>query len=145
MCDRTRMQTHAALGAAAALLALALSGCSNPRPAETPAETTPAAVTPAGPPAFVNVVWRVSRSSSVQTGMLYAFLDDSTLVLTSNTSRPSFGTWRYADGALTMVEEGRSYPVDVVSLTEDSLSIVIRGPGLPVEMTLVPAQQPLTR
>lgn len=126
---------------AAAALALMLAGCSRPEPAVTPATATD----PTDAPDFVNVVWRVSRSSSVAPGMLYTFLEDSTLVLASSTGAPAFGTWSYRGGALTMVEESRAYPVDLVSLTRDSLQIVIRGPGMPVELTLVPAHQPLAR
>jgi len=134
-----------AFGALALLLLLSPVACTAPRTSDPAATTTTPAPDASAPPDFVNVVWRVSRSSSVSPGMLYTFLEDSTLVLASSTGAPAFGTWSYRDGALTMVEDGRAYPVDVVSLTPDSLSIVLRGPGLPVDMTLVPAQQPLAR
>ena len=118
-------------------LLAALSGCGRREPAPAPAEPVP--------PPFVNTVWEVSRSSAATPGSLYAFLSDTTLVLTSPDGISTLGSWHYRDGGLTMIEKGRTYPVDIVAHTADSLAIVIRGPGAPVTATLIPAARPLPR
>jgi hypothetical protein len=61
--------------------------------------TPPASVKPA----FINKVWEVSLSTGVSPGMLYAFLSDGTLVITSPKSKPAFGAWTYKNGKLTMI------------------------------------------
>ncbi len=126
-------------------VALAIvAGCSGPPDRRGDSSIfAPADSSELAPPDFINTVWVVARSSAAEPGMLYAFLADSTLVMSSSHANAAFGTWRYAGGQLTLVESGRAYPVDVLSLTADSLSIVLRGPGAPVSMTLVPASRPL--
>jgi len=72
---------------------------------------------------FVNTVWRVSNSSSVAPGTLYVFLSEGTLVITSPNNKPALGWWKYEGGALTMVEEGISYKVDILKLGKDEFRI----------------------
>ena len=88
---------------------------------------------------FVNRVWRVGTSSSVAPGTLYVFLAEGTLVITSPNGKPALGTWKYESGALTMVEEGIPYKVDVLQLSKDEFKIRSHNPGKPVEITLVSA------
>jgi ABC-type uncharacterized transport system auxiliary subunit len=117
---------------------LLLSSCSErPAPAErSSGETADSAVS------FVNKVWRVSESSSVAPGTLYVFLSEGTLVITSPNSKPALGKWKYEDKALTMVEEGISYNIDVLKLSKDEFKIRSNNPGEPVNITLVPAGVP---
>ena len=115
--------------------ALALAGCA--RPAASP--PAPSAAAPVG---FVNRVWKVQRSSSVSPETLYVFLSDGTLVITSPRGRPSLGTWKSEGGKLTMVEEGLSYPVDVLALDAGRFSIRSHNPGEPVDIEMVPAPSP---
>jgi hypothetical protein len=88
---------------------------------------------------FVNTVWRVSESSSVAPGTLYVFLSEGTLVITSPNSKPALGRWKYEGGALTMVENGIPYKVDVLKLSKNEFRIRSNNPGKPVEITFVPA------
>src|SRR5262245_1235737 len=110
----------------AAALWLALSGCSEPTGEPDRARLAT--------PDFVNRVWMVSESNSVAAGTLYTFLSDGTLVVASSQGRPSLGRWSYRDGALTMIEEGLAYPVDILELTDDEFRIRMHSPGEPVEM-----------
>ena len=74
-------------GMAALLLAPACSrepGASNAAHAPTTPESSVK-------PGFTNKVWEVSLSIGVAPGMLYAFLSDGTLVITSPNSKPAFG------------------------------------------------------
>lgn len=117
---------------------VAVSACSNPpNPAEVAADTRRSA--PAG---FVNKVWRVPASNAVQSGSLYVFLSDGTLLITSSTGTPALGKWTHAGGVFTMIEEGLSYKVDILSLSHDEFRIRSNNPGEPVEVTLVPADTP---
>src|SRR3546814_6206162 len=68
--------------------------------------------------------------------MLYAVLSDGTLVITSHGSTPTVGKWKYENGALTMIEQGQSYPTDIVVLSADQFTIRSHNPGTPVEITL---------
>ena len=88
---------------------------------------------------FVNIVWRVSTSSSVAPGTLYVFLEEGTLVFASHHGKPTFGMWKYENTVLTMVEEGIPYKVDILKLNKDEFRIRSHNPGEPVEVTLVPA------
>ncbi len=115
--------------------ALTLAGCA--RPAAPPA--APPAAAPAG---FVNRVWEVEKSSSVSPGTMYVFLSDGTLVVTSPQGKPSLGSWKSEDGKLTMVEEGLSYPVDVLTLDAGRFTIRSHNPGEPVDIEMVPAPSP---
>jgi hypothetical protein len=93
----------------------------------------------AAPVSFVNKVWRVQSSSSIEPGMLYVFLSDGTLVISSPHGTPSLGTWKPAGAGLTMIEDGRSYPVDVLKLSADEFRIMINNPGDAVEIAFAPA------
>ncbi len=115
--------------------ALALAGCARPA-APPPAPST------AAPVGFVNRVWKVEKSSNVSPDTLYVFLSDGTLVVTSPQGKPSLGTWKSEDGKLTMVEEGLSYPVDVLALDAGRFSIRSHNPGEPVDIEMVPAPSP---
>src|SRR6185503_3133658 len=94
------------------LLGLLLTSCSGAKPASTPAPS--AATAPVG---FVNKVWKVKSSNAVTVGQLYVFLSEGTLVLASEHGTPSLGSWRSDPGGFTMIEDGISYPTDIVRLT----------------------------
>ncbi|HEY0506346.1 MAG TPA: hypothetical protein VGD42_22920 [Lysobacter sp.] len=99
-----------------------------------------------GTPAFADKVWKVKQSSAVAPGTTYTFLTGGTLVIASPGSTPLRGGWTFDDGALTMIEEGQTYPTDVVRLDEGEFHIRSHNPGEPVEIILVPApDQPLPR
>jgi len=126
---------------------LTVAGCDRSDPAQ-PAPATVVEPTPATSPApaaaspsFVNKVWQVAESEQVAAGSLRVFLSDGTLVMADPQSTPALGAWRYDDGRLTIIEESREYPTDILDLTESALRIRMRGPGEPVEMLLAPAGQ----
>jgi heat shock protein HslJ/uncharacterized membrane protein len=131
-----------------ALASVALAGCERseaPQPAPAPADTAPADA-PAPPaateaPSFVNRVWAVAESKQVEPGALRVFLSDGTLVMASPNSTPAFGQWRSEDGRLTITEEGRDYPTDVLALSDHAFRVRINGPGEPVEILFAPAPQ----
>jgi hypothetical protein len=107
-------------------------------------ERTSQSAPPAPPPvSFVNKVWRVAASSGVETGMLYVFLSDGTLVVSSPHGTPSLGKWKQDAGGLTMIEEGRPYKVNVLKLSADEFRIMINNPGSAVEIAFAPADQPV--
>jgi hypothetical protein len=114
--------------------ALLLAGC--PRPAAAPAPRS------GGSAGFVNRVWKVEKSSSVSPNTMYVFLSDGTLVVTSPQGKPSLGTWKSEAGKLTMVEEGLSYPVDILRLDAGRFTIRSHNPGEPVDIEMVPAPSP---
>ena len=121
-------------GLPAAIVIVLVSGCTDrtgsaePRQAETIAR-----------PTFINKVWRVSESSAVARGTLYAFLSDGTLLITSEHSKPALGTWTHAGGVLTMVEESIPYKVDILNLSAAEFRIRSHNPGGAVEIRMVPA------
>ena len=124
----------------------ALAGCERseaPQPAQAPADTAPSAASVAPPAAeaasFVNRVWAVAESNQTEPGALRVFLSDGTLVMASPDSTPAFGQWRSEDGRLTITEEGRTYPADVLALSEHAFRLRINGPGEPVEILFEPA------
>ena len=131
-----------------AAASLALAGCERteaPKPAPAPVDTAPADA-PAPPPAketasFVNRVWAVAESKQVEAGALRVFLSDGTLVMASPNSTPAFGQWRSEDGRLTITEEGRDFPTDILALSERAFRVRINGPGEPVEILFEPAAQ----
>ena len=123
---------HLALVVAASLI---LFSCSErPAPAKPDSGET---ADSAG--SFVNTVWRVSESSSVAPGTLYVFLSEGTLVITSPNSKPALGRWKFEGMALTMVEDGIPYKIDVLKLSKTEFRIRSHNPGQPVEITFVPA------
>jgi hypothetical protein len=130
----TKMLRGLAVVAAASLL---LSSCSERRaPGERRSDEAAASAS------FVDKVWKVRESSGVAPGTLYVFLSEGTLVITAPNSKPALGTWKYQGGALTMVEEGIPYKVDILKLNEDEFRIRSNNPGEPVEITLVPGGVP---
>jgi hypothetical protein len=113
--------------------ALACSDSSRPRDQAT---AEPAA------PGFVNRVWRVASSSSnIEPGVLYVFLSDGTLVISSPHGTPALGSWKPDGTGLTIIEEGRPYKVDVLKLSQDEFRIMINNPGSAVEIAFAPAEQ----
>lgn len=108
-------------------LALNLSGCSHAPPDAGEAHPLDA---------LVNRVWMVRESSTVATGTLYVFLEEGTLVITSNYSEPLLGQWRLADNRLILTEQGIDYATDVVSLAPCHLRLRVHNPGDPVTMNL---------
>jgi hypothetical protein len=96
------------------------------------------------PAAFVGKVWKVKQSSNVEPGTTYVFLADGTLVIDSPNGTPMRGRWSYEKGALVMVEEGISYPTDILAIDDAQFRIRSHNPGEPVDIELVPApDQPL--
>jgi heat shock protein HslJ/uncharacterized membrane protein len=127
-----------------AALVLALAGCEK-KSAEPPAATVDSTVQPlpgAGPESFVNRVWEIAESPHAEPGALRVFLADGTLVMTSPNATPSLGRWRYADGKLTIIEEGLEYPTEILELGEDRFRIRMQSAGEPVEVRFAPAKQP---
>jgi hypothetical protein len=110
------------------------AGCASPVPSEQTSTQPPRAA-----PSFVNRVWSVQSSNAVAQGQLYVFLSEGTLVIASPNGTPALGWWKQEDQTFTMVEEGISYAVEILELTEDRFRIRMKNPGEPVEMTLVPA------
>src|SRR3546814_9949974 len=121
-----------ALIAAGIAGALMLNACSRSTPPPATAAMPASAIN--APADFVDRVWRVQASSAVEPGMLYAFLSDGTLVITAHGSTPTVGKWKYENGALTMIEQGQSYPTDIVVLSADQFTIRSHNPGPPAEL-----------
>ena len=108
----------------------------------TPAPTPPSDTTPPAnstTPAFVDKVWRVEAGGTVEAGSTYTFLDGGTLVINAPHGTPMTGAWAYADGKLTMTEEGITYPSDIVSLDAGHFTIRSHNPGGVVEIAMVAA------
>ena len=124
------------------LSAFAFSACEkadSPRPAGPESAVQPAPAREGA--SFVNRVWVAVESKQVQPGELRVFLSDGTLVMASPHSKPAFGQWRSEGGQLTITEEGRNYPTEILALGEDAFRIRINGPGEPVEILFAPAPQ----
>lgn len=142
----------------ATAIALALASCNRaapPEPAQpeqptqdagavAPPETAPEPASPspapAAAPAFADKVWKVKASSAVAIDTTYTFLSDDTLVIDAQQGTPAYGQWTYVDGALTMIEEGQSYPTDILRLDDRTFEIRSNNPGGAVTITLVPAE-----
>jgi hypothetical protein len=142
------------------VVVLMTMACSKPAPTE-PAQAAPvdgaAAASAASPdaaeavsapavpavadtaPAFAGKVWVVRGSSAVEPGTRYSFLGDGTLVIESAHGTPSYGKWTYENGALTMIEEGISYPTDILKLDDSTFEIRSHNPGEPVTISLARA------
>jgi len=126
-----------------AALLLALGSCKKTEP--PPPATTEPAVAPlpaAKAESFVNRVWEIAESPQADAGALRVFLSDGTLVMTSPNATPAFGSWRYADDRLTIIEEGQEYLTDILELTDSAFRIRMHSPGEPVEIRYAPAKQP---
>lgn len=127
------------------MLALVACGQSDkPKPAPTPTVEPAPIVAPApaeSKSSFVNTVWAVAESKQVMPGDLRVFLSDGTLVMTSPNATPAFGSWRYENGQLTIVEEGLEYPTEILELNDRLFRIRMRSRGEPVEILFAPADQ----
>ncbi|QDD89499.1 hypothetical protein [Pseudomonas oryzihabitans] len=88
---------------------------------------------------FVNKVWQIKTSNGIEPGMLYVFLSDGTLVMASPSSQPSLGRWARTEKGLNLIEEGITYPTEILSLKRDEFRIRSLNPGDPVELQLAPA------
>ena len=139
------------LAATAATVAAALvaAGCSKmsatqESSARGDSALTPAPATTQAPvaPGFVNRVWQVVDTTDVKSGMMYAFLSDGTLVVSSPNGKPALGEWKLSPAGLTMVEESQSYETDIVVLTPTEMHLRSRNPGGAAEIHLVPADTP---
>ena len=102
----------ASTGMAALVL---LAACSR-EPGTGAAAYAPTALPASVKPAFINKVWEVSLSTGVAPGMLYAFLSDGTLVITSPNSKAAFGAWTYKNGKLTMIEGSQEYKFRITNV-----------------------------
>lgn len=134
----------ARLFAALTAAVLTLSACADreaPEAARSAKTETAAPARPAEQVSFVSKVWQVADSEQVAIGSLRVFLPDGTLVMTSPRSTPAFGAWRIDGGRLTITEEGRDYPTDILALGEHAFRIRMNSPGEPVEILFEPAQQ----
>lgn len=117
-----------------------------PLPSEDASLAPTATATAALPSAFVDKVWKVKPSGKVEAGTTYTFLSDGTLVIDSPNGTPMHGRWSYEKGALVMVEEGISYPTDILAIDASQFHIRSHNPGEPVDIELVPApDQPLPK
>jgi len=112
------------------------AGSATPVTIQVPKVIPPSAPAKAAP-AFVDKVWRVQASSAVEPGTTYAFLADGTLVIDSPNGTPLHGSWNYENDKLTMTEEGRAYPTDILKLDASTFQIRSNNPGGAVEITLV--------
>jgi len=90
---------------------------------------------------FINKVWKVDKSNDVAPGHLYVFLSEGTLVITSPNSKPAFGSWKYTDGAFSITEEGLTYKVDIVKVSETEFHIRVNNPGQVTEIEFVAATE----
>ena len=87
-------------------------------------------------PAFVDRTWRVTSSSAGPPGSTYEFRRDGTLIVETPGSSPLSGSWTWNEGTLTMVEEGISYPTDILALDDSTFRIRSHNPGEPVELKM---------
>lgn len=106
-------------------------------PAPSPTPAMPADSTK---PAFVDRVWRTVDGSAVEAGTTYIFFDNGTLQIDSPNGTPMTGSWDYRNQQLTMVEQGVSYPVDIVRLDNNRFTIRSNNPGgsVVIEMAAAP-------
>lgn len=132
-----------------AILLLALvvasltAGCAGERARAEPDSAAPdTAVTASSDSThIVNRAWQVASSTAGDPGQLYTFLSDGTLLIASAHGLPFVGTWVYAPGRLTFVEEGPAFTVEIVRSTTDSLHVRGANPGGTLEIVFVPARR----
>ncbi len=105
---------------------------------------TPAPATTQAPvsPGFVNRVWEVVDSTDVQTGSMYVFLSDGTLVMTAPGSKPAFGAWKLSPSGLAMIEEGVEYETEILALEPGEFRLRSKNPGGAAEFRMAPADTP---
>lgn len=90
---------------------------------------------------IVNRVWKVASSTGGAPGQLYTFLSDGTLLIASATGTPLLGTWSYAPGVLTLVEEGIAYKTEILQSTDDELKVRSFNPGGSIDINFVRAKR----
>lgn len=95
-----------------------------------------------GAPPFVDTVWHVASTSAQEPGTTYVFLGNGVLVVDAPHGTPMHGRWTYVDGRLTMIEEGVSYPTDIVAMDAGHLTLRSHNPGGSVDIVLVAAPTP---
>ena len=117
------------------LLVLA-AGCAKKEEERRPEAPAGDVATHAVTPAFAGKTWRVTESSAVAPGTTYEFREGGTLVVTSPGSPPLTGSWKWSEGNLVMIEEGISYPTDILALDDGTFRIRSNNPGEPVLITL---------
>ena len=140
------MRARIAPALAASILALAACGKKAEPPPPPPAVAPEPAPVPAAtsePASFVGRTWVVVESQQVAKGALRVFLPDGTLAMSDPGATPAFGGWRFGDGRLTIVEEGREYPTEILELSDRAFRIRMHGPGEPIEIAFAPAPQAL--
>src|SRR4051794_6619820 len=123
--------------------AAVLGGCVIDDPPSPPKPTPVVANSkniPQGP-GFVNRVWQVSTSSTVEKGQIYIFVSDGTLVISSPHGKPTVGSWKLDKDKLTIVEDV-PYQVQIELLTPETFQMKVLNPGEPTEITLTAAPQP---
>jgi hypothetical protein len=120
-------------------IVLFTSGCAKKETSSTasqPAQVEDPVATHPVTPAFAGKTWKVTKSSAGATGATYVFKEDGTLVVESPGATRMEGKWSWSEGALTMVEEGISYPTDILALDDSTFRIRSNNPGEPVELTM---------
>lgn len=122
------------------MMLITLLGCSRTAPAPEQGSTA----STKEQATFANRVWRVAESSGMTPGQLVVFLSEGTLVFASPHGKPALGTWNKDGAALTMVEEGIPYKVDILGLGNTEFRIRSHNPGGVVETRLVPAERSST-
>jgi hypothetical protein len=137
---------------------LLVSACGSGTPDAVPVAPAPQVVAPAQPtatrsgdaakpapasaPAFVDKVWHVAPASAQEPGTTYIFLGNGVLVIDSPHGTPMRGRWSYVDGALTMTEEGVTYPTDILAMDAGHLNLRSHNPGGAVDIVLVATPEP---
>ena len=143
------MKTRTSSAIAVSILALAACGKREPpQPApEPPAAPEPAAepAAPASAASFIGRTWEVIESKQVAKGSLRVFLPDGKLAMSDPGATPAFGSWRYDDGRLTIIEEGHEYPTEILELSDRAFRIRMHSPGEPIEILFAPAAQDVTQ
>jgi len=119
------------------------AGCSRERAGAEPDTATPDTTVTVSSDSMhiVNRAWQVASSTAGDPGQLYTFLSDGTLLIASADGVPFVGTWVYAPGRLTFVEEGPAFTVDIVRSTADTLQVRGANPGGTLEIVFVPARR----
>ena len=114
---------------------LALAGCERSE-APPPAATPPDAArpmrrlrSPQREPCPSSIASGSSPSRSRSSRGTALFLSDGTLVMASPNSTPAFGQWHSKGGRLTITEEGRNYPTEILALGRGRLPDPHQRPG----------------